>query len=96
MSSPIADPFGLTAQELQPHLNASTPFFPELDGARANLDTLSIAPQTQLVLSETETLMGTIKQIRQTSYTLYRRFLRNGDRGGYEMRCCWRAVALMN
>lgn len=84
MSATITDPFRLTAQELQPLLASPAACFPELDAARVNLDALRNAPQTQLVLGETETLMKTIERIPQTSYTLYRCFMRNGDRGGYE------------
>ncbi len=84
MPSTIPDPFRLTAKELQPLLASSASFFPELEAARANPDDLAAAPQTEIVLDQTETLMQTIEQIPLTSYTPYRLFMGNGERRSYE------------
>ncbi len=84
MSSTTADPFHLRATEIEPLLNPDAPFIPELDQARRDLAALRDAPQTSLVLRDTERLMETIERIPQTSYTPYRLFVRNGDRRGYE------------
>ena len=84
MTATIADPFQLTAAQIQPLLASGAPMFPELEAARADLDTLRAAPQTEVVLAQTEPLMDTIQQIPSTPYTLYRLFVRNGDRRRYE------------
>ncbi len=84
MSDTIRNPFNLAAEELQRLLAADTHPFPELQAARGNLESLRAAPQTQVVLARTQQLMATIGQMPQTPYTLYRLFVRDGDRGRYE------------
>src|SRR5262245_33027079 len=85
VSDTIRNPFNLTADELQRLLATDTHPFPELQTARGNVESLRAAPQAQVVLAQTEQLMAAIGQIPQTPYTLYRLFVRDGDRGRYEM-----------
>lgn len=84
MSNRIPDPFRLTASELQQLLVPGTSCIPELDAARQNLDGLRRAPQTQIILAQTESVMESLARIPQTTYTDYRLFIRNGDRKNYE------------
>jgi hypothetical protein len=83
VSDRVHDPFHLTAHALQRLLSPKAPSFPELDAARGNLESLRAAPQTRVVLAQTQQLMATIERLPQTSYTLYRRFVHNGDRGRF-------------
>jgi hypothetical protein len=78
------DLFDLTAGELQRLLGVGAHPLPELEAARGQPATLRAAPQTQAVLAQTQPLMAAIEQLPQTPYSLYRLFVRNGDRGGYE------------
>lgn len=81
---PSQDPFQFTTQELLKQLTGDQPLFPELERARERKDQLRHAPQTQMILAQTEPLMATISQIPLTPYTSYRLFRRNGDRKRYE------------
>src|ERR1051326_14722 len=58
--------------------------FPELEAARIQGEHLLHAPQTQLILRQTEHLMQGIEQIPQTDYTSYRMFRRVGERDAYQ------------
>ncbi len=78
------NPFDLDASALERLLDPAAPLLPELEAARANPAALRHALQTSIVLGQTQDLMGQISQIPQTPYTLYRLFLRDGDRGRYE------------
>lgn len=82
---PVNDPFQLTADQLQHLLATDVPHLPEVEAARGDLAALHSAPQTQVVLARTERCMEAIEQIPQTVYTQYRRFVRDGDREGYQM-----------
>lgn len=84
MLQPISDPFQLTAQEIQSLIVPGTSHLPELEIARRNLDALRAAPQTRIVLAQTEALMESLEEIPQTLYTHYRLFVRTGDRKNYE------------
>ncbi len=84
MLTPISDPFRLTARQLQPLLAVTAPLFPELEAVRADPQTLHDVPSAQVVLDLTQPFMETIERIPQTPYTLYRLFIRNGDRRRYE------------
>jgi hypothetical protein len=84
MRTSTTDPFTLTADELRSFIAADLPFLPELEAARSNIAALRAAPQTQVILPQTADMLKTIEQIPQTPYTLYRQFVRNGDRGLYE------------
>lgn len=84
MPQPISDPFSLTAAELQHLLLPGASHLPELEAARRDLGALRDAPQTQIVLAETEPLIEKIEQIPVVTYTQYRTFLRSGDRTSYE------------
>ena len=84
MSTPSRDPFKLTAEQLRSLLDPGLPLFPELKADRDNPQVLRDAPQTQIVLGQTQSLFATIDGIPQTPYTLYRLFRRTGDRKRYE------------
>lgn len=84
MSTSILDPFDVTVDELQRLLSPAEPHLPELARYRADPQQLVRTPQAQHVLGKTEPLMATIDQIPPTTYTLYRQFVRNGDRKRYE------------
>ena len=81
---PSQDLFEFNAQELLKQLTGDRPLFPELERARERKDQLHQAPQTQVILAQTEPLMATMSQIPLTPYTSYRLFRRNGDRKRYE------------
>lgn len=76
--------FDLTAGEINKLLDSRAPFLPELESARANLNNLRAAPQTQKTLAWTEHLIGHLADIPQTKYTDYRLFIQTGDREHYE------------
>jgi len=80
----MSDPFGLSATAIAGLLRADATLFPELEAARADLAALREAPQTKLVLAQTEALMTGLLAIPQTPYSYRRFFNRNGDRGWYE------------
>ncbi|MBI5030889.1 MAG: heparinase II/III family protein [Chloroflexi bacterium] len=80
----ILDPFRLTASEIEQLIVPGTSHLPELGTARRDLDALNNAPQTQIILAQTESLMESLPQVPQTSYTHYRLFQRTGDRKNYE------------
>src|SRR5262245_50645545 len=65
-------------------LGAGADLLPELEIARDQLAALRAAPQVRAVLAQTERHMATIEQLPQTSYSDYRHFVRDGDRGSYE------------
>jgi hypothetical protein len=85
MSSSISNPFSLTAIEWQRLLVPGTPYLPELEVAQRDLNALRRAPQTQIVLAETQPLLAKIEQIPALPYTHYRLFLRGGDRHTFEI-----------
>jgi hypothetical protein len=76
--------FSLSREQLQSLRSAHSDPIPELGIARSNIQALRTAPQTQVVLAQTQHLMDNIEQIPQTSYTFYRLFLRTGDRENYQ------------
>jgi hypothetical protein len=84
MPQTVSDPFSLTAAEIQRLLVPGTPCLPELEAARRDLAAVRHAPQTQIVLEQTQSLMETIEQIPLLTYTHYRFFIRNGDRKSFE------------
>jgi hypothetical protein len=84
MPQPISDPFSLTTAELQRLLVPGTPCLPELEAVQRDPDALRRAPQTQIVLAETQPLLENIEQIPALPYTHYRLFIRNGDRKEFE------------
>jgi hypothetical protein len=84
MPQPISDPFSLTTAELQRLLVPGTPYLPELEAVQRDPDALRRAPQTQIVLAETQPLLENIEQIPALPYTHYRLFIRNGDRKEFE------------
>ncbi len=84
MSGHMVDPFQLNAQEIQSLLVPGTSALSELDNARRNLEALQSAAQTQIILAQTEPLAAAWAAIPQTTYTDYRRFVRDGDRTNYE------------
>jgi len=84
VSDAISNPFDLGVDNIADLLAAGAPLLPELELARGDLAHLRMAPQAQLVLGQTAPLMDTIEQIPQTPYTLYRLFVRSGERGRYE------------
>jgi hypothetical protein len=85
MSPSISDPFSLTAVELQRLLIPGTSYLPELEAAQRDLDALRHAPQTQILLAETQPLMEAIEQVPPLFYTHYRLFIsKSGDREKFE------------
>ncbi len=76
--------FSLSTEQLQSLRTAQRGLFPELEMAPADIQALRSAPQTQIVLAQTQHLMDNIEQIPQTTYTSYRLFLRNGDRETFQ------------
>jgi hypothetical protein len=86
MPQSISDPFRLTAAEIQQLIVPGTPCLPELEAARhaERLDALRDAPQTPIILAQTESILGSPAGIPQTTYTDYRLFIRTGDRRNYE------------
>ncbi|MBI4553670.1 MAG: heparinase II/III family protein [Candidatus Latescibacteria bacterium] len=84
MSTPMSDLRSLPLNQFQRLRDSGTSLVPELEAARLNRQALCVAPQTQVVLAQTQPLMDTLDQIPQTSYTLYRHFMHTGDRAGYE------------
>ena len=76
--------FSLSTEQLQSLHSAHSEPIPELEVARSNIQALRAAPQTQVVLAQTQHLMDNIEKIPQTSYTFYRLFLRTGDRENYQ------------
>jgi hypothetical protein len=80
----VSDPFHLTAAEIQCLIIPGTLCLPELESARRDLDALRRAPQTQIVLEQTQPFMEAIEQIPLPTYTHYRQFVRNGDRSNFE------------
>jgi hypothetical protein len=76
--------FSLSTEQLQRLRLAHGDAIPELERARSNIRALLAAPQTQVVLAQTQHLMDNIEQIPQTSYTSYRLFIRAGDREPYQ------------
>jgi len=84
MSQPVSDPFHLTAAEIQCLIIPGAPCLPELESARRDLDAVRRAPQTQIVLKQTQSFMEAIEQIPLPTYTHYRLFIRNGDRSNFE------------
>jgi hypothetical protein len=78
------DPFALTAAQLQRLLDTNETIFPELRAARDSLAALGDSAQAQVVFAQTEPLLHDLDQLPTTSYTLYRQFVRNGERGRYE------------
>ena len=84
MPQPVANPFNLTADEIQRLLAPGAPSLPELDAARRDLGALYHAPQTQMMLEQTQSFSETIEQIPALPYTHYRLFRRTGDRQQFE------------
>ena len=84
MSRSVSDPFCLTAAEIQCFMVPGTSCLPELESARRDLDSLRCAPQTQIVLKQTQSSMEAIDQIPLPTYTHYRQFIRDGDRNNFE------------
>ncbi|GHO97111.1 hypothetical protein KSF_071590 [Reticulibacter mediterranei] len=84
MSTNTSDVFSQAIERLPGLRSARGAIIPELERARATIQTLQTAPQTRVVLAQTQHLMEGIEQIPQTSYTFYRLFLRNGDRDNYQ------------
>jgi hypothetical protein len=84
MPQPVVDPFCLTAADIQRLIVPGTSCLPELEAARPAVDALRRAPQTQIVLEQTQSFMEAIEQIPSLSYSDYRLFIRNGDRTKYE------------
>lgn len=82
MPHPIPDPFGLTAAELQTLLLPGLPHLPEL--AQSDPEMLRRAPQTQVLLAETQPLMDALSPVPSLNYTHYRLFARTGDRKQFE------------
>lgn len=78
------DAFQLSAAELQARLAGDAAVFPELETARGRRAALRDAPQTQVVLPQTQHLLEYLDQIPITPYTFYRRFVRDGERKSYE------------
>jgi hypothetical protein len=76
--------FSLSTEQLQRLRLAHGAAIPELERARSNIQALLAAPQTQVVLAQTQHLMDNIEQIPQTPYTFYRLFIRTGDREPYQ------------
>jgi Heparinase II/III-like protein len=58
--------------------------FPELEMARSRREYLLYAPQTQIVLQQTQYLLQDIERVPQTDYTSYRMFRRVGERDSYQ------------
>ncbi|MBI5303854.1 MAG: heparinase II/III family protein [Chloroflexi bacterium] len=84
MPQAITDPLNLTAAEIQRLIVPGTAHLPELDRARQNLDTLRDAPQTRIILAQTASIVESLAQIPQTTFSHYRYFIRTGDRTNYE------------
>ncbi len=68
------------AEEIVPLIANANSLLPELDAA--DLAALRTSPQAQVILAQTEPLLADVTTIPQPRYTAYRRFLRDGDRGG--------------
>jgi hypothetical protein len=60
------------------------PLFPELEGARRDLPSLTQAATTRRLLASAQAKLGSLYPIPQTPYTLYREFRHTGARRGYE------------
>jgi Heparinase II/III-like protein len=80
----LSHPLSLDAPSIQALLRPSTPPLPELEQLRANPTSLTSTPQLAEFLQQTAHLMDGIAHIPQTTYTAYRRFINDGDRGEYE------------
>ncbi|HEX7587614.1 MAG TPA: hypothetical protein VF478_04800, partial [Anaerolineae bacterium] len=84
MPPSIADPFRLTAADIQRLILPVKSCLPELDAARRDLAALRARPQTSIILTQTHDLVESLGQMPVTTYTPYRLFSRNGDRQEYE------------
>lgn len=84
MPSQVADPFALSVAELESLLDTNAPLLPELEAYRHAPEKLGRTSQGRKVLAKTEDALANIEEIPQTTYTLYRQFVRNGDRKRYE------------
>ncbi|MDH7569234.1 MAG: hypothetical protein QHJ73_06575, partial [Armatimonadota bacterium] len=80
----VDNPFALNARELRGYLDTEEPFFPELESARLCPGVLRQAPQTSVILAQTEAEMTDIETIPLTRYTHYRLYQRTGDRDHYQ------------
>lgn len=78
------DPFRLTAAEIQRLIVPDTPAVPELEAARLDRAALRRAPQTQIILAQTEDALNGLEQMPSTPYTQYRQFIRTGDRRSFQ------------
>jgi hypothetical protein len=76
--------FHLTHEGLHYLQPARSKVFPELEAVRSQREYLLHAPQTQLVLQQTQHLLQDIERIPQTDYTSYRMFLYVGERDSYQ------------
>src|SRR6266702_1594258 len=64
--------------------SARSKVFLDLQAARDQREHLLHAPQTQVILKQTEHLLQGIEQIPQTDYTSYRMFRHIGERDSYQ------------
>lgn len=76
--------FDVTQQQLQQLQYAPHLLFPELEMARDRRQELMDAPQTRLVLQQTQHLLADIETLPQTGYSAYRLFRISGERSRYE------------
>lgn len=83
-TQPIADPFGLSTDEIRHLMVPGTSCIPELEAVRGSLDALRRAPQTAIILAQTEPLLESLALVPQTTCTDYRLFIQTGDRKNYE------------
>lgn len=84
MDVPKLTPFDHTADELTSLLAGKAASFPEFAAARDHLAVLRADPRTQAILAHTASLIASIDDIPQTTYSRYRLFSRTGDRQPYE------------
>ena len=71
-------------RQLAPLLASGAPLLPELEAARANPAALRGTIPVQHLLAGTDALMADIQRIPQTTYSAYRRYVRDGDRDEYQ------------